>query len=402
MLDFLAQGLQAKINQWVIRIGRLKELFSSSKDVYGDLLGVDLDDSSVISVLLRNPLGGAVRVSRAEVVGLPAGTMAEDVVVDNAQLVAALKKMIEKASIHTMNAVIGMPGSKVVIKQIKLDNSLSDAEAESRAWQEARKTFPEIVKNLFLDFTQVEQRTIGKNKKYLLVLVVVRKEDILPRVDSLQQACLTTKIVDVDYYALERAYQLIASQLPQNHAASYVAMIDFNPHSIMFVVMHKKKAVYNNRQIYTGDVLVPVVQRIMGLEIAPVKTKPAFLVPMHLTPMQADVQAQSESQQSQVVVDSLNEDQKSHVVMSIRRLFQSFYAENAGRVIEHIVLTGRCALIPELTQHIGKMLDIPTVVGNPFVSLKMCGHVDVERVLKLGPAFALSCGLAMRGIPLWI
>src|SRR3990167_5927473 len=97
MLDLLPQGLKAKINNWVARIGQLRELFSTSKDVYGDLLGIDLDDSSVVSILLHNPLGRAIRISRAEVIGLPAGTLAEDTIVDSASLAAALKKMIEKA-----------------------------------------------------------------------------------------------------------------------------------------------------------------------------------------------------------------------------------------------------------------------------------------------------------------
>lgn len=399
MLDFSAQGLKATISHWVARIGRLKELFSTSKDVYGNLLGIDLDDSSLITILLRNPLGRAISVSRAEVIGLEPGVIVEDTVIDNTQLVAALKKMIERGHIPAMNAVIGMPGSKVVIKQIKLDALLSDEEAESRAWQEARKTFPEIVKNLFLDFAQVEQFSSGKNKKYLLVIVAVRKEDVTPRVESLQNAGLMTKIVEVDYYALERAYQLFASQLPEDHAASHVALIDFNPHSILFVVMHRKKAVYNNRQIYAGDVLIPIVQRVMGFEVASLKPKPVFVPPLRLTPMQTDISKKSESQES---LSEITEDQKTHMVMSIRRLFQSFYAENTGRVITHIVITGRCALISELTDYIGKTLDIPLVVGNPLATLKMGEHVDAERILKLGPAFALSCGLSMRGIPVWI
>ena len=360
-----------------------------------------------MSILLRNPLGGSVRVVAAGIEGLPSGVIVDDAVVDNTQFVTAIKKLLEKvrAKNSAMNAVIAMPGSKVVIKQIKLDAALSETDAEARAWQEARKTFPEIAKNLFLDFMQTEQFTIGKNKKFLLTLIATRKEDISPRVEALSQSGLVTKIVDVDYYALERAYQLFANQLPTNHAATHVALVDFNPHSILFVVMNKKKAIYYNRQIYTGDVLVPFVQRAMNLDIAPLKIKPVFLAPIRLMPLQAaetEAAAASTSDDNVYIPSTLTEDQKSHVVMSFRRLFQSFYAENPGRVIEHIVITGRCALIGELTEHIGKMMDIPTTVANPLLNLKMGDNLDAERILKLGPAFAVSCGLAMRGIPLWI
>lgn len=393
MLNLTTQGAKEVIMRWVDRVSQLRDIFSSSKDVYGNLLGVDLDDTSVLSILLRNPLG-TTRIANAELAGLSANIIVNDGIANSAELSNAIKKMLEKAKMQGLRAAIAMPGSKVVIKQIKLDNPLSDAEAETRAWQEAAKTFPDIVKSLYLDFTQIEEPGTDKNKKYILVLIAARKEDILPRVEGLQQAGLTTKIVDVDYFALERAYTLLSSQLPENHAAKYVAMIDFNPHSILFVVMHEKKAVYFNRQNYPGDILVPIVQRIMDLEVAQTKAKPIVLPTLHAAPMQASETA--------ATIDSLTEEQKSHVVMSIRRVFQSFYVENTGKVIDHILLTGRCALISDLTQHLQKTLGIPVVVGNPFSAIKMGERVNVDRILKLAPAFALSCGLAMRGIPLWI
>lgn len=369
-MDFTAQGLK----QWIKPVKQFFEMFSTSKDVYGDLLGVDLDDSSILSILLRNPLG-VVRVSRAELAELSSGMMVDDMIVDSAAISAAIKKMLKKANIGTANAAIAMPGSKVVIKQVKLDAQLNEADAEARAWQEARKTFPEIVKNLYLDFSQMRDPDISRNKKYILVIVMVRKEDITPRVDALQQAGLTTKVVDVDYYALQRCYPLLASQLPADHVDNYMAMIDFNPHSIVFLVMYKKSMIYGNRQTYTGDVLVPIVQRALG---------------------------SAETEVTPMVPDELTNEQKSHVVMFIRRLFQSFYTENPGKAINHLLMTGRCALIPELTQHIEKMLDIPLVVGNPLTSIKISDSVESEKLTQLGPAFALSCGLAMRGVPVWI
>jgi len=395
MVDLTAQGLKSLVHQWFKPVKQFFEMFSTSKDVYGDLLGVDLDDSSIISILLRNPLG-VVRVTRAEMIELPSGVMMDDVITDNAGVATAIRKMLKKAGIDTANAAIAMPGSKVVIKQVKLDSQLNEVDAEARAWQEARKTFPEIAKSLYLDFSQIEDTVISRNKKYILVIVAVRKEDIAPRVDALQQAGLTTKIVDVDFYALARCYPLFFSQLPVDHAEKYVAMIDFNPHSIVFLVMYKKSMIYSNRQTYTGDVLVPIVQSALGLEVMSFKTRPTILPALRALPMQIPFPA------TQPIPDALTDEQKSHVVMSIRRLFQSFYTENPGKAINCVLMTGRCALIPELTQHIEKMLDIPLVIGNPLKTIKISESLESERLVKLGPAFALSCGLAMRGVPVWI
>lgn len=400
MLNFAEQGVKAQLAQWIAFIKKFTDMFSTSKDVYSDLLGIDLDDSSLILTQFRNPLG-VLRVAHAELVDLPTGIMADDTIIDNVGLANAIKKVIQDKSIKATNAVIAIPGSKVVIKQVKLEARLEDPDAEARAWQEARKTFPEIAKSLYLDFVQVEEPSLSKNKKYNLVIIAVRKEDIMPRVECLQQGGLITKIVDVDYYALERAYGLFASQLPPLHVTKYTAVIDFNPHSILFLVLHKKSVVYYARQAYTGDVLVPLVQRAMGLEIVAVKNKPSIIAPLRITPMQTPFQSTSDSSAPASQPTALSEEQKTHIVMSIRRLFQSFYGENPGKIIEHIALSGRCALLSDVMQYVEKSLDIPVTVVNPFLSLKMGEKVDVDQVKKLGPAFTVSCGLAMRGVPLW-
>lgn len=390
MLDEVIKNLKTQLEPLFSRIKQIQDMFSTSKDVYGDLVGVDLDDSSILAVQLSNPLGVA-RVSRVGAVGLSAGVIVEDAITDNAAMTVALKKMIHVAQVRAKNIAMAMPGNKVAIKEIKVDRPLSDSEAEARAWQEARRTFPELVKSLFLDFVQVER----PGKECVLVVVFCRREDVLPRVETLQQAGLTPKIMEVDYYALERAYPLFASQLPPNHVDHYLAVIDFNPHSFLFLVMHKKTVIFRSRQAYTGDVLVPIVQRAMDLEVSTVKVKPVTLTPIGVslqTPLQMNIEQQD---------NLLNDNQKTHVLMTIRRLFQSFYSENPGKAITHIALSGRCSLIPEIVHHLEKSLEIPVKTVNPLLALKMGESVDANRAIKIGPALTISCGLALRGIPLW-
>src|SRR3990167_2818081 len=388
------------ITRWIDRIGQFRAALGTSTNVFGDIVGVDIDDSSVAIIQLRNPLG-TIKVSRAEVAGLPTGVISEDVIVDQTVLTNTIKKLINKTKNNVKNAAIVLPGNKVAIKKIKLESALSDDEAEVRAWQEARKTFPELAKSLFLDFVQTSEVDVSGLKKNYLILIITKKEDIGPRVEALQQAGLIVKIADVDFYALERAYSLFSSQLPQNHIEKYTALIDFNPHSILFLVMHKKQMIYSMRQVYTGDVLVPLVQQALGVEVTLVKPKPVLLAPFAI-PMQAQTEVQAEALlKAEAITHVLTEEQKSHMIMTIRRLFQSFYSENTGKIIDSIAMTGRCALIPDITQHIAKSLDLAVVVANPLSSLKLGEHLDGERMIKLGPAFAVSCGLAMRGIPLW-
>lgn len=366
-LESLRATWMMRLEPLIMRFKSLNSMFSSTTDVYGGLLGVDFADSSLFSIRLRNRLGG-ISIARAVTAILPSNTITEDMVTNAEALVTALREVAKKSG-QVRKAVIAVPGSKVVIKEVKLDRLLDDAGAEAFAWKEARKAFPELAKNLYLDFLQIsEEGVLGK--QFRLVMVIARKEDVAPRVDALQKAGFVTKIVDVDYYALERVYRLIASQLPVNHAEKYAAVIHFNPRSLLLMIMYQGKAIYFNRQTYVGDVFIPIIENIFSGNITPMPS-------------------------------SLSEEQKTHAVLSIRRLFQSFYTEHSGCVIENIVLLGRCALMTELTDYIAKTLDVPTIVGNPLINMQFDKQLDQAHLLRLGPAFAISCGLAMRGISSW-
>lgn len=400
LLNISLQGLKAQWAELLERLIQMRDIFRTAQDVYVDLVGIDMDDTSLFAIQLRNPLG-TISIVSAGVTELTPGVIVDDAVVDKSTLSTDFGKMIANAKIRSKICALAVIGSKVVIKQFKLDKPLSDEDAEARAWQEARRAFPEIVKNMFLDFSQEIEVTPDHVKKYVLVVVIARKEEITSRLDAIQQAGLTTKIVDVDYYALERAYRLFASQLPAKHTEKFVALIHFNSHSMLFVVMHRKSAVYFTRQNYVGNALLPLVQRAMGFEHADLKNKPTTIAAPPPITLSLEMPIQMQTQMpGQIPVnksDGLTDEQKSHAVLSIRRLFQSFYAEQVGHVIDCIALTGQCALLPELREYIEKMMDIPVIVANPLASLKVSGEVNAK-IIKMGPAFAVCCGLAMRGI----
>lgn len=390
MLDGVLQKLKKPLKSWMARFKQIQDMFSTAKDVYGALLGVDIDDSSVISIQLSN-LVGVTRLTRLGAAALLAGTIVDDAIIDPPQLATAFRHMVSGAKISAKNVALAMPGSKVAIREIKIPSKLSDQEAENKAWKEARRAFPELAKNLYLDFVQIA----SPPNEYTLMIVCCRQDDILPRVEAVKPAGLIPKIMEVDYYALERAYFLFASQLPKVHVNQYVACIDFNPHSVLFLVMHQKQVIYHVRQIYAGDALVPLVQQAMQLDTSAAKAKPAVLKPIADT---LKTPAQATPAHATGIVD---DQQKTHVLMTIRRLFQAFYTENAGKVIRHIAWSGRCALIPDLGKYLEETLEIPVTRVNPLKALKLGERVDANYAMKIGPACTLSCGLALRGIPLW-
>jgi type IV pilus assembly protein PilM len=397
----IPQGLKQQWTELLERLQQFRDIFRTAQDVvFTDLVGIDIDDTWMLAIQLRNPLG-IVHVVGSSMDQLPSGVITDDNVADRVALSTNISHLLQ-GHFRSKNAALAAVGSKVAIKQVKLDGPLSEQDAETRAWHEARKAFPDLVKSILLDFTQETEMGPNKAKQYTLIIVIVRREDVAPRIEAVQKAGLTTKVLDVDYFALERAYQLFAPQLPKQHVEKFVAIIHFNPHNITLVVMNRKKAIYYVRQNYVGHTLIPFIERAISGEKLSTASKteiPVFtLQPANQMPTLGELAAEPAE-----VVDAnqLSNEQKSHAVMSIRRLFQSFYGEQPGRVIDSVAMTGRCALLPELVQYVGKTLDMPIIAANPLASFKTSDDPAAKRMQALGPAFAVACGLAIRGVPLW-
>lgn len=355
---------------------RFLSLLSTAQDVHTELLGMDMEASSVAFVQFRNPFG-ILRVHRADMMILPVGTIADDVLMDDKLLVAICDKMLKNKGVQAKKSSIAMPSSKVVIRQVPLDHPLNDTEAEARAWHEARTAFPGMVKNIYLDFGVLDQVGADGSLHKVLTIVVVRKEDVMPRTEVMRELGVPTKVVDVDYYALARAYRLLQSQLPADHVNQYVAMIHFDPSSLLMVVMYKKQVNYCNRQTFTGEVLTNELHRFMA---------------------KLGNTADYDEALTNLI---LSEEQLLHIVTRIRRLLQFFYSERQGRTIDRVILSGRCALFSNLTNHLTSTLNIPVIQANPFGALKIEAQENRKRLEALAPAFVLAAGLAMRGLSLW-
>lgn len=100
-----------------------------------------------------------------------------------------------------------------------------------------------------------------------MLLAACRKENVDIREDALEIASLTTKVVDVEAYALERAYALIEPQLDSQGEELVVAIVDIGATMTTLSVLAGGKTVYTREQIFGGKQLTEEIQRRYGLSL---------------------------------------------------------------------------------------------------------------------------------------
>ncbi|MHC4398009.1 MAG: pilus assembly protein PilM [Planctomycetota bacterium] len=83
------------------------------------------------------------------------------------------------------------------------------------------------------------------------------------------------------------------------------------------------------------------------------------------------------------------------IVIEVQQIVAD-YAQNKGRNIEKVVLSGGSARLPGLADYLTKSLNLSVLVATPFSRLEY--PPALEQTLKeIGPSFAVAIGLAMRG-----
>jgi type IV pilus assembly protein PilM len=198
------------------------------------------------------------------------------------------------------------------------------------------------------------------------------------RVAALEMAGLTAKIVDVEAYAMENAYGLIASQIPETGTDKTVAIIDIGATMTTLNVLHDSKIIYTREQVFGGKQLTEEIQRRYGLsyeEAGMAKRQgglPDNYVPEVLEPF------------------------KEAMAQQVSRSLQFFFSSSQYSNVDTIVLAGGSASIAGVDELIETKLGTPTIVANPFANMAVASKIRSQTLRNDAPSLMIACGLALR------
>ena len=109
-------------------------------------------------------------------------------------------------------AAAAVAGSAVITKVIPMPAELSEDDLEGQIQVEANQYIPYPIEEVSLDFEAIGP--VRDNPEMSKVLLAAsRTENVDMRVAALDLGGLTAKVIDVEAFAMENAFALIADQL---------------------------------------------------------------------------------------------------------------------------------------------------------------------------------------------
>ena len=341
------------------------------------LLGLDITTSS-IKLIELSMAGGHYRVESYAAEATPQNAVNEKSIVDVDAVGEAIARAAKRAGAHSREVAIAISGDAAITKVIQMPRSLRDAELEAQVELQADQYIPFPMDEVAYDF-----EVLGPSEKdpeaIDVLLVATRSENVEQRRAAVAAAGLTTRIVDVEAFALENSCRLMTHQMPDGGTERSIAVVDFGASSTTFSILRNLKVVYTRDFAFGGQQLTEDIMRTYGLTIEEAgRAKKEGGLPGNY---------QSE------VLDPFIDD----MTQQVSRSLQFYLASGSGRdQPEKILICGGCANVPGVADVISSRVGIAAEKGDPLGQMKLSSRARSQGVQRDATALLTACGLALR------
>lgn len=340
------------------------------------ILGLDISSTSV-KLLELSRAGDSYRVESYAVAALPANAVVENNINEVDGVAEAVENVISKSKTKAKHGAVAVAGSAVITKIIEMPADLNEDQMEVEISHDAEQYIPFPIEEVALDF-EVVRDVPDNDERVEVLLAACRKENIDTRVDTLNAANITPKVVDIEAYAMERAFQLIVPQLEGHDETTTVAIVDIGATMTTLSVLQGVDTVYTREQLFGGQQLTEEIQRRYGLSVeeAGVAKKQGGL---------------PDDYETEVLAPFMDA-----VVQQITRSLQFFFSSSQHNEVDYVVLAGGVSSMADLTNLVEDRLGTPCIVANPFANMAVSSKVNAMALSNDAPALMIACGLAMR------
>ncbi|MFV0276103.1 MAG: pilus assembly protein PilM [Parahaliea sp.] len=339
------------------------------------VLGLDIS-STTVKLLELSYSGGRYRVESYAVSSLPLDAVTEKNVNDIDAVANAIRSVVSQSRTKLKTVAAAVAGSSVITKMIDMPDGLSDDDMETQLTLEADQYIPYPMDEVSIDF-EVQGPSKERQSQVEVLLAACRRETIDARVDAIEGADLAARIMDVEAYAMERAYSLIRGNLDLEEDST-VAVVDIGATMTTLSVLSEGRTIYTREQLFGGKQLTDEIMRRYGL-------------PLEEAGLAKKQGGLPDDYEAEVL-----EPFKEAVVQQVARSLQFFFSSSHYNDVDHIILAGGVASMEGLSDIVQEKLGTPVSVANPFAEMSVSSRVNAVALSSDAPAMMIACGLALR------
>lgn len=341
------------------------------------LIGLDISSSAVKMVELASDGKNGYRVERYAIEVLPRDAVADGNIVNLEAASEAVKRAWRKLATSTRQVAAALPASHVITKKIIVSAGQREEELELFVESEANQYIPFALDEVNLDFQVIGPAPSSPDEIEVLI-AASRKERVEDRVAVIESAGLKPAVMDVESYAVLSSLKLIERQLPDHGRGQIIALVDVGATVMNLTVLRDGLQLYAREQAFGGNQLTQDIARLYGMSFEDAET----------AKRKNGLPDNFEAELLQPFIESL--------ALEVSRALQFFFTSTQFSKVDHLVLSGGCAVLPSVDEVIASRVQINTIVANPFADMVLSDRVKAKSLLADASSLMVACGLALR------
>jgi len=329
------------------------------------LLGIDIGSCSIKLVELDRGKDKYLLKAISEM-PIPVGLVAGDSEESLQTASNYIKKLIADSGSHTKDVVSVIPSDKVSTASTTLPVMPKDELEYAMKW-EIKKQISGYPEDKTVNWEIVDQR----NNDYEIFMVAASRSAVAKYLDLLKRSGLNPVSLDIEPVALIRS--LITDKSGAFilvHIGARFSTCDLVENGILRITRNLKtgeNAMLQALKSITGD---PREAKKILYDAGFFKTKEKGTIYNLLRPSLGSI------------------------ISEIQRL-ATYFQEKNKREVSKIIISGGCTSIPNIVDYLSQNISMEINIANPWVKLDCSFIKDPERLVAIGPRFAVAVGLAM-------
>lgn len=340
------------------------------------VIGLDIGSDAIKAVELV-PAGKGWKVGAYGVERVPAGSIAEGGIRDQAAVADAIRRTLAQGSFKGRDVCVSLSGNAVIVKKIALPVMTPAELADSIVW-EAEQYIPFDIQDVNLDYQILDGGPGTEGRGSMEVLLVAAKKDRTAEFAGVVEAAgRTPVVVDVDAFALQNAYEANYGLDPE----AVIVLMNAGASAVNVNILQSGRSVFTRDISVGGNAYRDALQRELGVG-----------------PEEADRLKRGQrvdgvaGEDVRAVLRAVSE----QVLLEVQKTFDFFKATAAADRLDRIVLSGGASRVEGFAALLQARFGVPVELLNPFKEIGWDAARLGAEAADAEAVAAVAVGLGLR------
>lgn len=366
----------------------LKNIIDNIKDKIGEtfyvgpkgVIGIDIGLSAIKLAEIVHVSEGNYKINRYASIDLPEGTIIEDEIQKEDEILQALQKGIRELGSANKYVCLGLSGPNTLIKRLQLAGGSTEEIEDQVTWEtEQYLPFP-------VDEGNISFSIVGENQGGGVDVIIgaAKKTVIASFKEIVERTNLKVKIIDLNAAATINVFENVMGAEIKQKGKTWILM-DLGAQKTHFMIYKNGILVFFKEINIGGLTITEEIQRQMGVNYNEAES--------------LKIHGDGNGNIPEEIVDLINQVLDTFFT-ELKKTIDFWVNSTSEESFDGCVLTGGSSLIPGFPEALQELLETEVQILNPFTTMSYNqNNIPEEMINEIAFKGVCAIGLAMRSLP---